>query len=300
MTHLIPPRQAGGHSRRIVIAACVLLMGAGAVACSDDDPSASPSGSFGPSGSTPSTAATAEPTSTSGATLEASNQEATGRSYLAFGDSWPYGAHCNGCTPFPDLYAHALDAESPTKFTNLTTDGGTTDSLLESIRTDDSYGAAIADADIIVISTGGNDMEPASENLTMASCGPPDGIGCFRDVAEAWGRNMDAILAEIDELRAGLPTAVRVLSMSNEFLGDPGLLEFFGPAFAQHGGARLVAWQKRAFCRASARHHDVCIDLRPVLNGPKLDEPQDVNTQEAMQLVADSLIVSGLSELAQS
>jgi hypothetical protein len=65
------------------------------------------------------------------------------RSLVAFGDSWPYGAHCNGCTPFPDLYAEALNPEAPTEFTNLTENGGTTDSLLSEMQSSEPYRTAI-------------------------------------------------------------------------------------------------------------------------------------------------------------
>src|SRR3954463_11414928 len=46
---------------------------------------------------------------------------------VAFGDSWPYVAHCPGCRPFPVLYADGLAATTAhhIEFMNLTTNGGT-------------------------------------------------------------------------------------------------------------------------------------------------------------------------------
>jgi lysophospholipase L1-like esterase len=263
------------------MAACAALILVSA--CGADDPSAAPA-----PGPTASRAASPSSPSSAASTAPA-------RTMVAFGDSWPFGAHCNGCTPFPDLYAAALDTEAPTGFTNLTENGGTSDSLLSEIQSFAPYRNAIADADVIVISIGANDLEPALASYGGDTCGPPKGLGCFREVADAWGRNMDAILTEFDELRGGRPTAVRVLTQAIE--ADPNLTFMFGESFLLDQGAQIVAWQKQEFCRAAARHHDRCVDLRPVLNGPSLDVPRDVNTQEAMQAVADSLMAIGLPEL---
>src|ERR671912_2184721 len=64
---------------------------------------------------------------------------------LALGDSWPYGAHCNGCTPFPQLYAQGLKTELSREVTllNLVTNGGTSNSLRQSLASDPSYGDAV-------------------------------------------------------------------------------------------------------------------------------------------------------------
>src|SRR5687768_14234914 len=120
--------------------------------------------------------------------------------YVAFGDSWPYGAHCNGCRPFPVLYADGLaeTTDHRINFINLTTNGGTSQSLLKSIQTSEKTRNAIMSADIIVIATGGNDFEPAF-NLSMAgNCGGADQLDCFREVAEGWRISFDEMLTEIE------------------------------------------------------------------------------------------------------
>ena len=218
---------------------------------------------------------------------------------LAFGDSWPYGAHCNGCVPFPELYVEGLEDElgGEVEFVDLVTNGGTSASLLESLRGDESYRDAVTQSDVIVISTGANDMEPAGQSWKAGTCGGPDGLDCFRALGEEWQANFDQMLEEIDELRAGEPTAVRLVTNSNEFLSDPGLIDYFGADFGLSGGATITALHHDALCAAAAEHGDVCVDLRPVLNGVSLDQPRDVNAQESMQAVADALVASGLAEL---
>ncbi|HLC05834.1 MAG TPA: SGNH/GDSL hydrolase family protein [Anaerolineales bacterium] len=218
--------------------------------------------------------------------------------YLAFGDSWPYGAHCNGCRPFPALYADALIATTDHRidFVNLTTNGGTSQSLLESFQTSQKTREAVISADIIVISTGANDLEPAFDRYANGTCGGADQLDCFRKVAEGWRISFDGILTEIEALRQGKPTAIRLVTNSNEALSDPGLIDLFGPEFGLGGGAVITALHHDVLCEVAAKHGATCVDLRPVLNGPSFDKPQDVNTQEAMQAVADALVASGLDE----
>lgn len=219
--------------------------------------------------------------------------------YVAFGDSWPYGAHCNGCKPFPALYADGLAAttDHSIDFINLTTNGGTSQSLLKDIQTSQKTREAVKSADIIVISTGANDLEDAFGLFAAGNCGGTDHFDCFRKVAEGWRISFGGILTEIETLRNGKPTAIRLVTNSNEALSDPGLIEIFGQKDSSGGGAFLTGLHHDVLCEVAAKHGATCVDLRPVLNGPNFDKPQDVNTQEAMQAVADALLASGLDDL---
>jgi len=250
------------------------------------------------------TPATEQPTAIQAPTEAPTATEIPSWTYVAFGDSWPFGAHCFGCRAFPALYADGLAATTDHRidFINLTTNGGTSQSLLESIQTSQKTRGtdireAITSADIAIISTGANDLEPAFESYAAGTCGGVDQLDCFRKVAEGWRVSFDGILTEIDALRDGKPTAIRLVTNSNEFLADPGLIDLFGPEFGLAGGAVVTALHHDILCEVAAKHGATCVDLRPVLNGPTLDKPQDVNTQEAMQAVADALLASGLDEL---
>lgn len=218
--------------------------------------------------------------------------------YVMLGDSWPHGAHCP-CTPFPVLIAEGLEAElgAPVGFVDRTTNGGTSADLLADLESDESLRDDIVEAELIVMSTGANDMEPAFEAYGRGECGGTDELDCFRVIADGWRANFDGILAVIDELRAGEPTAIRILTNANEFLADPNLLRAFGPEFGPGGGAVITAMHHDALCAAAAVHGATCIDLRAVLNGPDFTTPQNVNTQDAMQRVADAVVSAGLPEL---
>jgi len=220
--------------------------------------------------------------------------------YVAFGDSWPYGAHCHGCRPFPLLYADELKAMTGHRidFINLTTNGGTSQDLLKSIQTSQKTRDAVMSANIIIISTGMNDLDPTIDLYSAGKCGGVDNLDCFRKVAEGWRLSFDEIITEINTLRNGKPTAIRLVTNSNEFLSDPELYQLFGgPEFGSKGGALITNLHHDVLCEVAAKHEAVCVDLRPVLNGPNFDKPQDANTQEAMQAVADAILASGLDEL---
>ena len=74
------------------------------------------------------------------------------------------------------LYADGLEATTAhhIEFVNLTTNGGTSQSLLASILTSPQTRQEVAAADIIVISTGMNDLEPASKLYVDGHCGGVD------------------------------------------------------------------------------------------------------------------------------
>jgi hypothetical protein len=218
---------------------------------------------------------------------------------VAFGDSWPYGAHCHGCRPFPRLYADGLAATTAhhIEFVNLTTNGGTSQSLLASIQSSPEIRQAVASADIIIISTGMNDLEPAGKLYVDGHCGGLDQLDCLREAANAWRISFGGMLTEINALRRGHSTAIRLVSNSNEFLSDAELIQIFGPSFGLGAGASITDMHHDILNEVATRHGAICVDLRPVLNGASHQTPRDVNSQEAMQAVADALLASGHREL---
>ena len=225
--------------------------------------------------------------------------------YVALGDSWPSGDHCGNCRTFVGLYADALATKTGRKirFNDLTqatipgtSRGQTSKSLLADLRSDPETRRAAAAADIIVISTGANDLEPAFDAYGAGTCGGKDHADCFRKVAAGWRSNFDAILVQIRKLRAGHRAAIRVITNSNEFLADPNF-NAFGKNFGRTTGVLITKLMHTALCGPARAHAAVCIYLAPILNGPNLTKPQDVNTPKAMATVAKALLDTGLPEL---
>jgi hypothetical protein len=109
-------------------------------------------------------------------------------------------------------------------------------------------------------------------------------------------RNFDAILNEIDRLQGDRPTAIRLVTAANFFLSDPSATKGLPPD-AMEFGAKWFEALNTAECDAARTHDAICVDVRPILNGPTLDQPVDENSPASMQAVADALLATGLPEL---
>jgi GDSL-like Lipase/Acylhydrolase family len=237
-------------------------------------------------------------------TSAASSGEAEGLTYLALGDSWIQGAHCNGCRTFPQTHAEALSEllGKPVTFQNLAGDnqpyfetpgGGGSTGLRKALQMDEVFRERVAGGDIIVISTGPNDLGRIGKAIENGTCGGADDTACVAELDRRWHRDFDAILSEIEELRAGQPTAIRLVSVPNEF-NDPS----FSPATLRGFEASFEALAQ-AMCDNAKKHDVVCIDTRPVLNGPDFEQPVAVDAQESMDAVAELLAQTGIPELEE-
>lgn len=224
--------------------------------------------------------------------------------FVALGDSWPEGAHCGSCETFAGRYAYGLETlvGGPVAFVDLTGDaqpffqtaGGGTASLLRALRQDSSFRDHVASGDVIMIATGPNELGRAFDPYAKGHCG--EGFACVQRLERFWAGNFDVILDEIDRLRGTRPTAIRLVSAANFFVSDPNATRGL-PADAMEFGAKLFEALDTAECDAARNHDAVCVDVRPVLNGPTLDQPVDENSPESMQAVADALLATGLPEL---
>ena len=264
----------------------ILLLVLVVAACSNGGQSATSSGSETEA------AATSEPSASAG----------PGLSYVALGDSWVEGAHCGGCRTFAGLYADGLEALTgePVEFIDLSGDR-TTDStaLLESLRTDDEIRAAIADADVVLIATGPNEGSTTTEPLAAGTCGGTDNLDCIHALGERWASNFDASLEEIERLRDRKPTAIRLVNAANILTSVPSIATELGldEDVASTAFALNFELLTKAICEAAEARDAQCVDVRPILNGPNIDQPTDENSPENMQAIADALIETGLPEL---
>ena len=236
-----------------------------------------------------------------GASPEPSEGENAGLVYVSLGDSWPEGAHCEGCRTFPQLHVEALEqmlgrpitlkdlaGQAQPYFDSL---GGGAASLLEAIEADEAFRDEVATGDIIVIATGPNEIEQAFEPIQDGTCGGKDDMACVDELGRMWDRDFDAILDEIETLRDGRPTAIRLVNAANGFI-DPSFSHE-----AARGVAAIFEALTRVLCDNAEAHGAVCVDVRPVLNGPDLDQPVNDSSQESMDAVAELLVETGLPEL---
>jgi len=230
-----------------------------------------------------------------------SKGENAGLVYVSLGDSWPEGAHCDGCRTFPQLHAEGLEqmlgrpitlkelaGQAQPYFDSL---GGGAASLLEAIEADEAFRDEVGTRDIIVIATGPNEIEQAFEKIQDGTCGGKDDMACVDELRRTWERDFDAILDEIETLRDGRPTAIRVVNAANAFIDPSSSRE------TARGFAAVFEALTQVLCDDAEAHGAVCVDVRPVLNGPDLDQPVNDSSQESMDAVAQLLVQTGVPEL---
>lgn len=227
---------------------------------------------------------------------------------VAFGDSWPEGDHCGHCATFIDRYADGLGTRlgRDVILTDLTGQqepglvpgtGETSETLLASLRFNPITQAAARAADIIVVATGTNDLEALWTAPAMGDCAGARQLGCVEAIGRLWASNLDAIVEEVDVLRDGRPAAIRLVNAGNVFVSDPSVAGILAEDLAPTKGDRVFRLLTEANCAAADAHDAICLDVRPIINGPALDQAADENSPEVMQAVADALLATGLPEL---
>ena len=151
-------------------------------------------------------------------------------SVVALGDSVGMSLpDCGGCTSFVDLWADQVSEQSGAEVVvaNEGIPGGEATDVLHQVTGDEEVRAALGAADVVVVTLGIND---SPWNRLDDPCGAaPDyptieweaiTPSCTSRVVNEYAAVLDQVLAELDALRAGEPTALRVVTVYDAVLGD--------------------------------------------------------------------------------
>ena len=224
--------------------------------------------------------------------------------FVEFGDSWIAGEHC-GCTTFAGLWAADVEKHTGRPVTVIDHTGArerssthekTTGSLLSTLRNDHETIEEVRNADIVLISDGGNDLPLIGDELIDGSCVKAN-YACVGQLAALWHRNFDAIVGRIVQLRGGKPTAIRLVNGGNPFFADQDLDALVPYLVASKGGALIAAAAVKAICDAAKKYQAICLDARALLTGPQFDQHYDENAPHTFRVLADALDAKGLPEL---
>ena len=172
--------------------------------------------------------------------------------------------------------------------------GETSASMLASLRFNPTTREAVRAADIILISTGSNDLYGVIWDPPAGVCGGSFQVECVRAVGRLWTSNFDAILDEIDCCVTAPRPRIRLIGAANWFLADP---QEAALLYEASTGALIVELLSEAQCAAAVEHGAVCVDVRPIETGPNFDQPGDDYSAATMRAIADALIATGLPEL---
>ena len=245
-----------------VLAGLLLLLTA-ACGKSGDATDAAPSGS--PAASSP----------------EGSASPSGGLKLVALGDSIPYNSpeDCPGCTGFVDLYADAVAGATgqPVEVTNLSDHTGLT--LPDLLGQLDSFTAALAEADVIVVGIAHNSIElnaakPCGAvfdeaSNTLSDWSKVDAI-CASESAASYRKDYDELFATIAATREGRPTILRTLNKYSDWIGwEDGHLT---PAQEKKTVLMHDAWNDM-LCQSAERNGFGCVDVYHAFNGPSGSKP---------------------------
>ncbi len=203
-------------------------------------------------------------------------------SVVALGDSVGMSLpDCGGCTSFVDLWADQVSEQSGAEVVvaNEGIPGGEATDVLHQVTGDEEVRAALGAADVVVVTLGIND---SPWNRLDDPCGAaPDyptieweaiTPSCTSRVVNEYAAVLDQVLAELDALRAGEPTALRVVTVYDAVLGDdvdPGWDDPAATAPAVLANEQLAAVQ----CRVAVAHGGLCVDVLHAFNGADGHEP---------------------------
>ena len=253
---------------------------------------------------TPATlAALSTDVATVAATTTLGSQEGASWEVVGLGDSFTATQNSKGQT-YLDLYATALQTSErrAVNVHDLSDDANTTARLLEHLRTDEATRTAVSKADIIVISVGGNDSDPFGV-YPDGTCSRSQPLSdCLAAYAPRFAANYESILTEVDHLRSGTPTSIRVTSADNPFVGWS---EAPSATFGVDFYAQVAAAETEAACSTAIKHGASCLDYLHIFGGPDGTAdpapylgPDHAHPGDAgIEAISDALIRLGVAEL---
>jgi lysophospholipase L1-like esterase len=182
---------------------------------------------------------------------------------VALGDSVPAGTAC-GCDDYVTLLARSLSTASgpAVASTNLALPGAASGDVLGQL-TGAATRAAVAGADVVVVTVGANDVEAADDPTT---CPSTDGQGsdgivaaCYEQELRMLSAHLGGLLDRIQRLTGSRGTRVLVTGYWNVFL-DGAVGRSKGPAYVELADAVTRAVNRRIAAAAQA-HGGTYVDL---------------------------------------
>ena len=210
------------------------------------------------SSSNPTVASSSNPTLASSAPREV-------WSVVALGDSVPRGTNC-GCTPYPQLTASYLTASDrrEVKATNDAVGGFTSADVVKQLSSDSAVVSDVANADVVEIEIGANDV------AYSGSCGTA--VACYQPMISSTERNLAQIVTRVHELTEGRPVLLILLDYWSVWLGGQ-YAKAEGDVYVN--AAASVTDQLNTVIKRTATNTDSdYVDLRAAFKGPDYDSDE--------------------------
>jgi lysophospholipase L1-like esterase len=191
---------------------------------------------------------------------------------VALGDSLPTDEGDAGPEQtFPEVLAKRIskDTGKTVNVTNLAVPGWASGDLRAAIDLNDEYREAIAGAEIVTLSIGGNDLFAADEQWLGGSCGGADDRGCYEKALAEFEKNLQAILVRILELRTPGEAMLRVTNVYDPLIGDKVAQAELGARYEDLSDltAANLKEMNSVICGTARRVGMLCADLHTAFNG---------------------------------
>jgi len=183
---------------------------------------------------------------------------------VGIGDSVMSGTNCD-CETIMTGFAHAMADRTgrDVTATNLGVPGYTTSDLLDQLHQDANARRQVANADILIVIIGANDLSDAFDSWNQGDCA----VSCYQPQVDAMATRLGAVLSLVRSLRANQPMTVLVDNYWNVFTD--------GDVARADGGQEQINWSVQvtkaanlAIAKAANGSGDVTVDLvKPFKNG---------------------------------
>lgn len=133
--------------------------------------------------------------------------------YVALGDSIAAGTASD--VDYVQLYAERFADETGAEVLveNTGVPGWTADDLLRALQDDEELRASVAEADLVTVNIGGNDLLRPLGAVLQGECGGEDQQDCVREAIPPLLDGWDAVLDEVLELTEGRTDGVRTMDL---------------------------------------------------------------------------------------
>ncbi len=225
---------------------------------------------------------------------------------VALGDSDTTGSGDPTGVGWVGFFGRLLEKkiDVPVQVQNFAVEGKTSDELLSELRSDEATRTVVANADVVLIGIGGADLNSGDLNLQAGTC---KGKACYEPVLRAFGRNFDAIVASVRDLRAASPTTIRAITLPNALPGaGSNIPSFITPEISLY----QATTETHLICQTMDKYEGRCVDVLHAFNGPNgtedayktglmnLDDCCYASTK-GQRLIAELLIKTGLAPIGQ-
>jgi lysophospholipase L1-like esterase len=224
---------------------------------------------------------------------------------VGVGDSVTAASHCD-CEGFVADYGLLVQRRYGVRVlaAEYGVGGATTGSLLPALSGSGLVARAIAEADVVSVTIGANDLNGARVDYDDRRCGGGGDLDCFTDAVAQMRSGLVRDLAAIRHQVGDRPVEILVNDYWNVFEDGRVALAEDGPAYLRDS-ATMTRLANVAICSAADAAHAVCVDtVTPFKGADGTKDPTDLLASDGNhpdpaghRVIAEAMLAAGLPAL---